>query len=194
MPSTLNKTTPILNGAFIRHSLTIIFTPTFFNLQNHTFMKKIIFVFALLFIATTKIYAQPYLTVTNNTGCNIWYDFYSADACAAPVVGTGASVIGGFTTNWYDATAIYGGTLSATHAWKYGRVGDDNSVCNATAPGGGCTRNFWLTISDGACVPGVTSGCYNADFSNPGCNTCGNTTINVTTTYYLNGDLDVTFN
>lgn len=156
-------------------------------------MKKITIIFALLFVAATKIYAQPFLKVTNNTGCNVWFDFYSSDLCGAPVVNTGATVIGGTSSMTFDATAIYGGTLSPTHAWKYGRVGDDNSVCTLVGPGGGCTRNFYLTISDGTCVPGVTNGCFNADTS-PGCNTCGNASISVTTTYYTNGDLDVTFN
>jgi hypothetical protein len=147
-------------------------------------MKKIIFVFALLFVATTKINAQT-LTVTNNTTCSIWYDFYSNNTtCSSPGTNTGATVIAGTSTN----------THTSSQAWRYGRVGDDNSVCNFVGAGGGCSRNFYLTISDGVCVPGVTSGCYNADAVTPACNTCGNTTINVTTTYYLNGDLDVTFN
>lgn len=147
-------------------------------------MKNIIFVFALLLIAATKINAQT-LKVTNNTTCNIWYDFYSYNStCTIPGAGTGGTVIGASTTN----------THTSTQPWRYGRVGDDNSVCNFVAGGGGCSRNFYLTISDGGCITGVTSGCFNADNVTPGCNTCGNATINVTTTYYINGDLDVDFN
>lgn len=129
----------------------------------------------------------------NNTNCTLWEDFYCSSSCTV-AVNTGGLLIPGAMTTSYNATTLNGGIpLAPGHAWLYGRIGDDNSNCSLQPAGGGCGRNFYLTISNGVCVPGVTAGCFNADIS-AGCNTCGNSQIFVTTVYYTNGDLDVIIN
>lgn len=156
-------------------------------------MKKLLLACSIL-SAGLIAEAQPTINFINTTSCNVWQDFYCRDGstCAGPVVNTGGLVVGPGTTS-YDASVLYGSTLPTGHAWLYGRIGDDNANCSFQASGSGCTQNFFLTISNGVCTPGVTAGCFNADTA-PTCNTCGVSQIKVWTVYYPNGDLDVIIN
>ena len=153
-------------------------------------MKQLLLAVAMLLSVGAN---AQILRFINNTSCTLWQDFYCASSCVV-AVNTGGLLIAGSATTTYNATTLNGGTpLAPGHAWLYGRIGDDNSNCTLQPAGGGCGRNFFLTISDLSCTPGATSGCFNADTS-PACNICGNAQIFVTTIYYANGDLDVIIN
>ncbi|MBS1774359.1 MAG: hypothetical protein JST82_15995 [Bacteroidetes bacterium] len=156
-------------------------------------MKKLILLCCVL-LSCAAVKAQPYINFINNTSCTVWEDFYCRASCTGLVVNTGGALIPGSGTTTFDAYVLNGNTAMPTGAaWLYGRIGDDPNACSLIPPGSGCQRNMFLTISNGVCVPGVTSGCYNADMAST-CNTCGNSQIFITTTYYANGDLDVTIN
>lgn len=155
-------------------------------------MKKLFFSLAIGVLASFTSDAQT-LTVTNNTSCNAFVDFYCKDnSCTGNYVSTsGAAIAPG--THTFDAATLYtnkyGGTIPAGYVWHYGRVGQDIS-CPPQAPGGGCAGPM-IQISDGVCVtPALSSGCVNADAScNGGCST-----LNVTATFQVNGDCDIDIN
>ncbi|HLO71666.1 MAG TPA: hypothetical protein VK167_12390 [Flavipsychrobacter sp.] len=154
-------------------------------------MKNLILIFTIFFVAGIKLYAQPYLNITNNTTCNIRFEFYSTDGCGGTIVSTDG-LIGSNLTWTRDAAVINGGSLPSTQSWSYGYVGNEPTSCSPVPASGGCSKNMYFPVSDGNCIPASTSGCFMTDTS-PLCNVCGNTSINVQATYHANGDLDILF-
>lgn len=154
-------------------------------------MKKILLgVICFILLAITAD-AQPYLRVDNQTGCNVWVDFYCRNrtTCAGPIVQNNINPVPAASITTFDATAIAGVPLGTTHGWQYGLIGN-LAGCAPQAPGGGCVGNH-IQITNGTCVGPVTlSGCVNVDAAcNGGC-----ATLNVTATYYPNGDCDLLIN
>lgn len=157
-------------------------------------MKNLILIFTIFLVAGTKLYAQPYLNITNNTPCKIYIDFNCADAGGSVITGTGGTIFPVSLSQTYDARIMNGGVpVPAGYNWRYGRVGDDPSKCAYIPAGGGCQDNAVNVImSDGVIFPYNDNDCYNVDTVLP-CNTCTNGTINVKATFYPNGNCDIDF-
>lgn len=160
-------------------------------------MKQFILSLAIGMLAITGAKAQPVLTVNNNSCADVFVDFYcrSFVGCGGPIVSTsGAIITSGTVGATFDATAIYGSPLPSNHAWRYGLVGDPGG-CAPIAPGGGCAGHL-IQMTDGGCTggPALTSGCVNIDGGGCQAGCAPGTFLNVTATFFANGDCTLDIN
>ncbi|HLO71667.1 MAG TPA: hypothetical protein VK167_12395 [Flavipsychrobacter sp.] len=156
-------------------------------------MKNLILIFAIFFVAGTKLYAQPYLNVVNNTSCKVYLDFYCIDPGGTTLTGTTGVLFPANSAYTYNAVTLYGSSLPFGSLWSYGRFGDDPG-CSFVGAGGGCSSNaLTLLISEGTVFPANPTGCYNVNNVSP-CNTCPNSTVTVSTIFHPNGNCDLIFN